>query len=217
MTKEMNNKNLNLIKYIRDLIKKVIFRKVQKAELNWWKKKGVAYGRKHYPLYYKIFKFENYNFRESVIIDVGGGMYPIHLDWICKKKILIDPLIYEYFKIDGFVASKEVAYYKNFRQLMDNIEIADVVCCFNTLDHALDPYEVVNGIYNSLRGDGLFFIYSHIGNPLGGFQHPHCFFRKDYLSMLSGKFKIVKEYDVEDEEIKRIEDIPAFAAVCKKY
>lgn len=210
------NNDKKIKKLISSIIKKVKYKKVQDAELKWWEKKGISQGTKHYPLYHKIFKFEKYDFSDSVFIDVGGGMLPIHIEFKCKRKILIDPLIKEYMKIEGFIPSNEIEYYTSFDQIQQKKGFADVISCFNTLDHALEPTEVIKDIYKSLKMNGLLFVYSHIGNPMPGPQHPHCLYREDYLSMVNGKFSIIEEFDLEDEKFIEINRYPAFAAVCKK-
>lgn len=204
------------LKPIAGFYEKIKYKKVQQAELKWWQKKGLSQGTKHYSLYHEIFEFGNYDFSDSIFIDVGGGMFPIHSGFKCRRKILVDPLIEEYMKIKGFVPSSEIEYYTNFEQIRQKKEFADVISCFNTLDHALDPTEVVKDIYKHLKMNGLFFVYSHIGNPMPGPHHPHCLYREDYLSMIDEKFSIIEEFDLEDEKFRKINRYPAFAAVCKK-
>ena len=119
-------------------------------------------------------------------------------------------------QIKGFKPSGDVEYYRSFNQLTPQQAIADVVTCLNTLDHAFDAEELVQNIFFSLKEDGLLFIYSHIGNPLGGIQHPHCLFRADYLSLLQDRFRIIKEFDLTRKEFEKVNRFPAFAAICSK-
>jgi len=205
-----------MINKLMKYFSKIKYRKVQRAELRWWKKKGVVSGKKHYFLYKKIFDFDKFDFSDKVAIDVGGGMYPIHLDFDCKRKILIEPLINEYKKIENYKLDNNVEYYESFEQMDQAKEISDVIFCFNALDHALDPKLLISQIHMCLKPNGLFFVYSHIDNPLGGPTHPHNISLSDYRNLLNKKFKIIDEFNWNDNRWKDISKYPAFIAICEK-
>lgn len=198
------------------LYSKILYRGVQNAELRWWAKKGVKSGRKHYDLYEDIYEFDKLDFSDKICVDVGGGMYPVHLKFDCAKKILVDPLVNEYKKIEGFEQDPQVEYYENFSQLKSNYDDVDVTFCFNALDHAKKPSILIQEIYESLKPGGLFFLYSHIGNPIGGATHPNSLTRSDYDNFINGKFETLEEYAWDDKRWKDKARFPAFIFLGKR-
>jgi len=199
------------------IIKDASYKKVKKAELNWWKIKGVTRGKKHYPLYEKIFQFNRFDFTNKVLTDVGAGMYPIHLEFNARRKILIDPLVNEYNKISGFLQDQSVEYYESFKEVEHGDEgLSDVIFCFNCIDHVEDPALLIEEIHNNLKKSGVLFIYSHIGNPLGGPSHPHNLSKSDYYQLFDQGFKIVEEFSWNDEQWQQISRFPAFIAIFSK-
>ena len=207
---------MKIVKQFRSLYSKIFYRGVQDAELRWWAKKGVKSGRKHYDLYNEIYNLDKFDFSDKVCIDVGGGMYPVHLEFDCGKKILVDPLVNEYKKIEGFEQETFVEYFENFDQLNSRYDMVDVTFCFNALDHAKKPSLLIQEIYDSLKHNVLFFLYSHIGNPIGGSTHPNNLTRSDYENFLNGKFETLELYEWDDKRWKDKARFPAFIFLGKR-
>ena len=143
--------------------------------------------------------------KDKTIVEFGPGPAGI-IEYVdAKLKIGVEPLYYEYLKVYPHLKTSNVKYLTQAAERTEDISnnIADLVICYNMLDHVIEPNLVLQNIRRILKQDSplLFQInvydsQSDIDNKTGVHAdlHPHSFTRESVIKILmKNGFIVTKE------------------------
>ncbi len=149
--------------------------------------------------------FEQSHWKDKTVVEFGSGPAGV-IEYIdAKVKIAIEPLIKKYREIFPHLNLSSVRYLESAGESADTIgsESADLVICYNMLDHVIDPDAVLRQIKRVLKNNShLLFqinVYdskTEIENKTGTHAelHPHSFTRDTIVEKLNEfGFKVEKE------------------------
>lgn len=158
------------------------------------KQKVLEFWEKYYD-FKKIQRFCKLD-NDSKVLDIGCGISTI-LHFVKGKKYGIDPLADEYLKLysypeDIFIKKEEgekLSFKNNF---------FDTIFCINVLDHVNNPQKVLEETHRVLKQGGYFVLIVDIfkKNYKRDNAHPFTFTKKDALSLVNGKFKLILEKEI---------------------
>ena len=146
------------------------------------------------------------SWQQGVIVEFGPGPAGFVEYLPAKRKIGIEPLIEEYRALYPHLELSDVEYYPVPAEEAFDIPsgIADLVVCFNMLDHVISPTRVVAEMSRIAKpGADLLFqlnVYLSVEEVLQkpaehAALHPHSFFPPDVVGLLDTHgFQIVKDH-----------------------
>ena len=202
------------------------WKKAQLGEFEWWREiAGKGYNGRTRDEFVSVsqrgwmlsqLKFLEKPFdswKDGIIVEFGSGPAGF-VEYIeAKQKIAIEPLIDHYRKVFPHLAKSNVEYWncpaEDVGHLLDNI--ADLVICFNVLDHTRDPNRVIQNLARAAKtgADLLFQVNVYLSDEQirKKFKkhaeiHPHSFFPETILSMLRmNRFDIRKQQLSEELDV----------------
>jgi SAM-dependent methyltransferase len=184
------------------------WRRAQKQELDWWRELGaVGYKgqtadafisqRNRQDLLSELTFIEKppSHWQDGTIVEFGSGPTGFVEYLEAKRKIAVEPLIDHCRKAFPHLADSDVEYWDCPAEQADRLPeaIADLVICFNMLDHTFDPPKVVANLARVAKpGADLFFqvnVYTtadelRAKDGVHGELHPHSFFPETMLDLL---------------------------------
>ena len=142
---------------------------------------------------------------DKTVIEFGPGPAGV-IEYIdAKEKIGIEPLYLEYFKMFPHLKFSKVKYFPIAAEETEQVpsQCADLVICYNMLDHVIEPSKVLHQIKRVIKSDGILLfqinVYDsdlEIQNKSGVHAdlHPHSFTRDSITNLLDQHgFKVTKE------------------------
>lgn len=132
------------------------------SELDFWEgvvdREGTFKNDFYKEYYTKHFEFNEDDYKDKTILDIGCGPRG-SLEWakMCKTRIGIDPLIHDYYKLNGGTLQHEMKYVcANSENMPFPDETFDYIFSLNSLDHVDDLDETIAEIKRVLKIGGLF-------------------------------------------------------------
>lgn len=180
---------------------------------------------KFYPVYKDFLNKNNINTSEMNVIDIGSGAYGICSVINGRYKAILDPLM-NYFETKVPLEFYNERNIHTINGVGEHLpfpnESYDLICCINTLDHAIEPEKIIQEANRCLKNGGyLLLSANHYDYPIvfyreiletlgmGDLCHPNTYHLDDIQEMLENhRFKIIN-YKIGDvkESKQKIEEV----------